>query len=93
MIEKILAAVMFVICMFLLVRLLIGAPRQRRWDCALLHAWAVVRGRVLYVWHWRASRRRAALAAEEAIRRARWRMERDGNVVRPDSFHKPRKPH
>jgi hypothetical protein len=93
MIEKLPAAVMFVICMFLLVRLFVGAPRQRRWDNALRRAWAALRGRALYVWHWRESRRRATLAAEEAIRRARARMERDGNVVRPDSFQKPRKPH
>ena len=93
MIEKLLAGAMALLCIVLLVRLFIGEPLRRRCDRAALQAWSVTRAWFHQVWHWRASRRRAALAAEEAIRRARARMERDGNVYRPDAFREPRKPH
>jgi uncharacterized NAD(P)/FAD-binding protein YdhS len=42
---------------------------------------------------WRAHRKRAAHEAEQAIRRAQRKGERDGNVIRPDAFKGPRKPH
>jgi hypothetical protein len=45
------------------------------------------------VWFWRSHRRTAAREAEEAIRRAQSKVRRDGNVIRPDSFKGPRKPH
>ena len=45
------------------------------------------------LWFWRAHRQRAAREAENAIRRAQRSVERDGNVIRPDSFKGPRKPH
>jgi hypothetical protein len=41
----------------------------------------------------RSERRNAAAAAEDAIRRARDASERDGNVIRPKAFRRPRKPH
>ncbi len=93
MIEKLLAGAMALLCVVLLVRLLIGEQQRRRCDRAALRAWSFTRAWFHYVWHWRASRRRAALAAEEAIHRARASMERDGNVYRPDAFREPRKPH
>ena len=34
-----------------------------------------------------------AREAEQAIRRAQRNVQRDGNVIRPDSFKGPRKPH
>ena len=34
-----------------------------------------------------------AREAEQTIRRAQRRAERDGNVIRPESFKRPRKPH
>ena len=53
------------------------------------------RGRQLAhrLWFWRAHRQHAAREAEEAIRRAQRKVKRDGNVIRPDSFKGPRKPH
>ena len=45
------------------------------------------------VWFWRSHRQTAAREAEEAIRRAQHKVRRDGNVIRPDSFKGPRKPH
>lgn len=93
MIEKLLAAATLLLCIVLMVRLSIGAKRRHRLDSTARKAWAAARGRAAYLWYWRASRRRAALAAEEAIRRAQAKMERDGNVYRPDAFREPRKPH
>ena len=93
MMEKLLAALTLGVCIVLLLRLFAGERWRRRSDAFARRTWARARGRTLYVWHWRESRRRAEQAAEEAIRRARVRMERDGNVYRPDAFQEPRKPH
>jgi 20S proteasome alpha/beta subunit len=44
------------------------------------------------IYHWRTSRKDAARLADEAIRRAKdgdW----EGNVYKPKSFRRPRKPH
>ncbi len=53
------------------------------------------RGRLLArrLWFWRTHRRSAAREAEDAIRRAQRKVQREGNVIRPDSFKGPRKPH
>jgi hypothetical protein len=93
MVEKLLAVLTLVVCIVMLVRLLIGDRWRRRFDAFARGMWVRLRARVRYLWHWRESRRRAAAAAEQAIRRARLGMERDGNVYRPDAFQEPRKPH
>jgi hypothetical protein len=93
MIEKLLAAVGFALCVAMLLRMCVGPHRRRRMDGAARRAWMAVRIRLLRLWHWRATRREAAREAEDAIRRARARHERDGNVLRPDAFREPRKPH
>lgn len=89
MIQKLYAGLVLAVCVVLLLRLLIGERRRWRVDAALRRAWAATRRRGLALIHWRASRRAAAEAAEQAIRRARMQSERDGNVVRPKSFQKP----
>lgn len=93
MIEKFLAALLLLVCAVMLARLCVGLQRRRLFDALARQAWALARGRALYVWHWRTSRKRAELAAEEAIRRARLKREREGNIVRPEAFREPRKPH
>jgi hypothetical protein len=93
MMEKLLAALTLLVCLVLLLRLFMGERWRQRSDAFARRTWGRMRGRVLYLWYWRESRRRSAQAAEEAIRRARVRMERDGNVYRPDAFQEPRKPH
>lgn len=97
MIERVFAAIVIAVCAVLLVRLLIGERRRSRFDAAARRVWAALRRfgllmhrKLLSLWHWRSSRRLAAQAAEEAIRRARsadgsW----DGNVYKPKSFRKP----
>lgn len=86
MIEKPLAALVAAVCLVLLVRLFM--PERYRWrlDAAAKRVWWSTRAWALRVWHWRSSRKEAASMAEEAIRRARGGVEREGNVYRPKSF-------
>jgi hypothetical protein len=93
MIEQLFAAVGLALCVAMLVRMAIGARRRHRLDAVLRRTWWSARWRALRIWRWRSARREAARAAEEAIRRARTRHERDANVIRPDAFREPRKPH
>ena len=97
MFEKMFAALALAVCAVLLLRLLIGERRRYRFDAAARRVWVALRRFGLsllrsgaWLYHWRSSRRQAAQAAEEAIRRARgsdgtW----DGNVYKPKSFRKP----
>lgn len=88
--EKTLAALIASVCLVLLVRLFM--PERHRWrlDAAARRGWQVSRDWALRVWRWRSSRKKAARIAEEAIRRARDGVEREGNVYRPRSFREPR---
>ena len=93
MIEKLLAGLTVAVCISLLVRLCLGAPRRQRFDAVVRCAWAVVRRAAATVWYWRSRRRAAVRAAEEAISRARADVQRDGNVYKPKSFRDRGKPH
>ena len=97
MFQQIFAGLVLAACALLLVRLLIGERRRYRFDAAARRLWFMLRRsalalhrKLLSLWHWRSSKRHAAQAAEEAIRRARsadgsW----DGNVYKPKSSRKP----
>lgn len=91
--ETLLAGLAVAVCAVLLVRLCLGVRLRVRFDAAMRRAWVACRLAALRIWHWRASRRSAARAADEAIERARRGVERDGNVYKPKSFRGPRKPH
>lgn len=93
--EKFSAAVLLAVCVLMLLRLMLGAKRRRVLDARVLRIAARLGQLAQRVWHWRSDRRRASLAAQAAIRRARAGsdLERDANVYRPDSFRGPRKPH
>jgi hypothetical protein len=96
MAEYILAAVVLLLCLALLVRLLLPPRQRQRMDNRALQGWTTVRRSaraVPAVWHRRRHRKQAASEAEAAIRRAREGISRDGNVIRPKSFKRPRKPH
>jgi hypothetical protein len=91
--EKVIAGIVLAVCAVLLLRLALP-PRQRaRLDAAWRRG--VLGGRQWgrRVWFWRSHRQTATREAEEAIRRAQRKVQRDGNVLRPDSFKGPRKPH
>jgi len=90
--DKILAALTLAACAVLLARLLMGETRRWRFDAAVRRGWFTTQRRFLLMWHWRASKRAAAKAAEDAIRRARQKKdggEWEGNVYKPKSFRKP----
>lgn len=93
MTEKVLAGLALAVCAVLLLRLVLGEPRRRRFDAALRRAWLATKRRASHLWHWRERKRLAEQAAADAIERARRAGEWDGNVYKPKSFRQPRKPH
>ena len=93
MIEKLLAGGVLLVCAAMLLRLALREHHRQRLDAAAFRAVFASRRLAHRLWFWRAHRQRAAREAENAIRRAQRNVERDGNVVRPDSFKGPRKPH
>ena len=92
-IEKSFAAIVLAVCVVMLLRMVIGERRRHRMDAAALRLWYGLRRQALRAWNWWPARRKAARMADEAIRRAQADGEWDGNVYRPRSFRKPRKPH
>lgn len=102
MLEKSFAMLVAIVCLVLLVRLTLPERYRWRFDAWAQHAWRAFHDGWHHLWHWRSSRKEAARIAEEAIRRARTGVERDGNVLRPKAFKQardsrdsgePRKPH
>ena len=91
--EKLLAGGVLLACVALLVRLALREEHRQRVDAAAFRAAIAGRRLARRLWFWRAHRQRATREAEAVIRRAKGRIERDGNVIRPDSFKGPRKPH
>jgi hypothetical protein len=92
MVEKTFAIVMVALCGIFIVREMIGERRRYRLDAAAIRVWQACRRMGLRFYRWPSSRKKAADTAQEAIRRARTRVERDGNVIRPESFRGPRDP-
>ena len=91
--EQILAGLVVATCLVMLLRLVIGPSRRARLDRAGIRAWYWARWKAQSLTRWRRSSKEAARVADEAIRRARGEVERDGNVYRPKDFRDPRKPH
>ena len=89
MIERIVAAITLVVCLAMLLRLLAGQRRRDRLDRFLRRVFQLASRYAYRVRHFRAARREAARAAEEAIRRARGQGEWTGNVYTPKSMRKP----
>ena len=92
-IELVFAGIALIVCVALLLRMALPEHLRQRVD--ELWRLAALGGRLLAhrCWFWIRHRKRAAREAEEAIQRAQRKVERDGNVIRPDSFKGPRKPH
>lgn len=99
MIEQVLAGLVLAVCVLLLLRLTLNAPRRYRIDSALRRAWQWCGQQLRRPGQHRARKRAAAAQAEELIRRVRREVEREGNVIRPRQFRgtreprEPRKPH
>ena len=95
LLEKLFAGAVVFVCVALLVRQFIGAPRRYRLDSSLRRIGRSLRLFWFRLYRWPRARRAARREAEEAIRRARGDADGDweGNVYRPKSFRKPRKLH
>ena len=93
--ELLLAATVLAVCVLLLARLALGARRRRRVDDAVGGVWRGASRRVRGAARRRGAQRDANRLAQEAIARAKRRAldEHDGNVVHPEAFKRPRKPH
>lgn len=88
------AGLVVLICIVMLIRLVVGARRRAAMDRAAKAGWHAMRAWTAGLWHWRQRRQDAARMTEEAIQRARrQRVDKDGNVLRPQAFKEPRKPH
>lgn len=84
------------VCVAMLVRMALGEQRRARLDRAFLRLWGGVRWHALRLWTWRSRRQSEAQAkqvADEVINRVRHRVEKEGNVLTPEAFKGPRKPH
>ncbi|XVJ71397.1 MAG: hypothetical protein HEQ39_18720 [Rhizobacter sp.] len=92
--EKLLAGLAFAVCVVMLLRMALPAPRLGRFDRGFLRAWRQLWTACTDLMHWPARRRAARQAAQDAIRRAQnkpggqWK----GNVYTPDSFGSERDP-
>ena len=90
MIQNLLAAVIFIVCVISMIRLLVGARRRGRMDAFFIRSWLRIK---LLFSRRRPQKKNPADLAEEAIRRAKDGGTWDGNVYKPKSFKGPRKPH
>ena len=88
--ERIVAALMGLICLVFLVRLALGPARQQRFDATLRRLWQAITTLAQRLRRWpgtvrqkKAHQAHAAKVAQDAIDRARRGVERDGNVIRP----------
>lgn len=94
--DKLFSIFVAAVCLVMLVRMVLGDQRRARMDRAFTQAWFAVHRRALRLWTWRSRRQSAAQAkqvADEVIKRVRHRVEKEGNVLTPEAFKGPRKPH
>lgn len=98
--DKILPAIVATACLVALVRLCLGARRQRQFDQAVQRVWYRLKALPQRIKNRPMSKKEAAQLAQDAIERARKNKRNgvdegnwDGNVYRPKSFKGPRKPH
>ncbi|KQW51628.1 MULTISPECIES: hypothetical protein [unclassified Roseateles] len=105
MFSTVLAALGLAACIALAVHMALPYRARARTDAALARLGGWVRGQIDRATGWRRRQRQtraAALEAERVIRKARQSAQQgdgrvdgewDGNVYRPKSFDKPKKPH
>lgn len=91
--EKLLAGLALLVCVAMLLRLVLSAPRRVRFDRALLRSWQQLASFVTNLIQWPSRRRQARQAAVDAITRAQKKSSRPsakgqwkGNVYTPDAF-------
>ena len=88
------SALVVAVCAVMLVRLMLPAQRRMQFDQRVRGLPQWLRQRWKRLRHGRRHRVDAEKLARDAIERARKTpVERDGNVIKPDAFKGPRKPH
>lgn len=88
------SALVVAVCVLMLVRMVLPARQRARFDQRLKQVPQVLRRSWHTLRHGRRHRVDAERLARDAIERARkTNVERDGNVIKPDAFKGPRKPH
>lgn len=88
------SALVVAVCVLMLVRMMLPARKRARLDQRLKQVPKVLSRRWHTLRHGRRHRVVAERLAKDAIERARkTKVERDGNVIKPDAFKGPRKPH
>ncbi len=100
-VDKLLALAVALACGVMLLRMAIGPARRHRLDALAWRAWLGLRHVAMRTWQWRRRRQardEARRTAQAVIARARQpgahgEVQKDGNVLRPESFQRPRKPH
>lgn len=104
MLHTVLAAVGLAVCLAMAVHMALPRRLRAKADAAVARLMAALHAQIDRAVGWRRRQRQAraaALEAERVIRRARESAqgnsrldgEWDGNVYRPKSFEKPKKPH
>jgi hypothetical protein len=95
MLQNVLAGLGLLLCAALLLRMVLPAPQQRRFDAFWRRLWLrlqalghATRRQWQQLRAGREARREAADAIERA-RHGRTPVQRDGNVIRPERFGKP----
>lgn len=84
--DKIWAVLGLVACGLVWAGMAAGPVRRQRWQARALALWRALRQRLRSPAQARQARREAAEAIERA-RRAHPKVDREGNVYRPDAFH------
>ncbi len=93
-VSRVVSALIVTVCVLMLCRLVLPAASRARLDHRLRRLPESMRGHWRVIRHGRRPRVDAEKLARDAIERARKnQVERDGNVIKPDAFKGPRKPH
>jgi hypothetical protein len=98
-IEKLLALATALACGVMLLRMVLKPTQRQRLDMAAQRAWWKLSAGAQHLWRWRQRRqahdqaRRTAQAVIDRARQGQTPVKRDGNVLTPESFQRPRKPH
>lgn len=94
--DKLFSIFVAAVCVVMLIRMALGDQRRARFDRVFTTLWLGIERQAVFIWHWRRrrqSRAKAKQVAQDVIQRVRHRVEKEGNVLTPDAFKEPRKPH
>lgn len=94
--DKLFSIFVAAVCVVMLIRMALGDQRRARFDRVFTKLWSGMERQAVFIWNWRRrrqSRAKAKQVAQDVIQRVRHRVDKEGNVLTPDAFKEPRKPH